>query len=369
MPVSAALCRPPSAPIAAAQAWARQNNALRLPEVDAYLREIWRLGGELGYDPAVVAAQSSAETAGWTTPEWRDRLNPAAIGIGEATDAGVAYPNGTLAARAHLVHLSAFERGYDAKLQPFITLDPAWQTVFERGHAAQVKNLSDLGGRWSDDPRYDQRIGAHLEGIRGAIQGPSERPPHIPGGAPPPKQIQLSSTGNWNERTFDQRPQAIVYHLSGDADPNRVLAWLQNPISRASVHALITLNGDVHLLVEAERSAWSNNDIKNPRRDIPWLNDALAKTWLHGGPMSLNDFTLAIELVGTRDADPSDAQYRATIALSAYWRDRFGFVPCRGRMLRHSDINSVDRLYCPGPRFDLARVIEALGGSPDDLTS
>jgi N-acetyl-anhydromuramyl-L-alanine amidase AmpD len=148
-----------------------------------------------------------------------------------------------------------------------------------------------------------------------------------------------------------------------------MLTWFQNPVSRSSVHALVDRKGGIHLLVDADRCAWSNDDLKNPRRDIAWLNDAIAKTWFCGGPMSLNDFTLSIEFVSAQRKAANEAQYRSIIELASYWRDRYGLKPNRGHLLRHSDINSVDRVYCPGPEFDLARIIEALGGSPVSLDS
>jgi N-acetyl-anhydromuramyl-L-alanine amidase AmpD len=85
--------------------------------------------------------------------------------------------------------------------------------------------------------------------------------------------------------------------------------------------------------------------------------------------MGLDDFTLAAAYVGSPTAPPTEAQYRSLIALSAYWRDRYAIPPGRSRLLRHSDINSVDRVHCPGARFDLNRLVLALGGDPSDLSA
>lgn len=342
---------------------------MRLPEVDAYLAEVWRLGNQLGYDPAIVAAQSSHETGGWTSPSWRDRLNPASLGISAHVDIGLAYNAGVDAARAHLVHLSAYLKGYEPRLRGFIHLDPTWQSVFESGNAGTAHVASDLDGRWSPEPLYGKQVLDHLQWIVGAIQVPGDLMNPSAGAAPAPGRVHLLPTGNWNERRFGQRPLAIVFHVSGDEHLSNVVSWFQNPISRSSVHAVIDRDGAIHLLVDADKCAWSNDDIKNPRRDIAWLNDAIGKHWTRSGPMSLNDFTLSIEYVGAAQSAPEDAQYRATIELASYWRDRYGIKANRGHLLRHSDINSVDRMYCPGPKFDLPRIIEAMGGSPDDLNS
>jgi hypothetical protein len=86
---------------------AREAGAARLEEVEAFVAELWRLGAEAGYDPAVVFAQFCLETGTGTSPAWRDRLNPAGLGIGDVTDQGIGFRTGTEAAQAMLVHLSA----------------------------------------------------------------------------------------------------------------------------------------------------------------------------------------------------------------------------------------------------------------------
>jgi hypothetical protein len=359
---------PSSASLDFARAWARQRNAVRLADVDAYLNEVWRLAPRVGYDPAVIAAQASWECAGWTSDIWRARLNPINLGIDEATDLGIGFASGTDAARAHLVHLSAFVRGFEPRLQSFIGLDPCWQRVFESGVAARATDLGDLVPAWSADPAYPRAIGEHLAGIQGAFQTPIPSPQPSPAGAPLPPEIARLPTGNWRERTFGQSPIAIVFHVADEPDRDRSLAWYRNPASRASMHAVVDREGTITQLVSSTRAALANDDVKNPRRDVPWLTDAIAKCRGGGGPMSLDDFTLAIAYIGLPAAPPTEAQYRSVIALSAYWRDRYGIVPNRGRLLRHSDINSVDRQRCPQPSFDLERVILALGGHPTRLT-
>jgi N-acetylmuramoyl-L-alanine amidase len=356
-----------SASLIHAKAWARQRNATRLVEVDRYLEEVWRLGGVLGYDPAMVAAQSSEETGAWTSPIWKSRLNPVGLGVTECGDLGIEFKNGIDAARAHLVHLSAYVRGYEPKVKAHLALDPRWQAVFEAGFAGTVKTVDDLSGTWASDPGYAGKIFEHLRGIHQAIATPTLTPQPTHGGASLPPDIQVHATGNWGERTFGQLPVTIVYHITDSMDLEHTLRWYREPASRTSAHAVIARDGTVHQLVSSLKAAWSNNDIKNPRQDIPWLSEAIRQNGLHGGPMSLNDFTLSIEHVGTPNEPPTEAQYRSCIAQSAYWRDRFGIKPGRGRMLRHSDINSVDRSHCPGRQFDLARVITALGGNPARL--
>ncbi len=351
----------PTATLEAARVWARRCGAARMLEVDQYLHELWRLGTRLGYDPAVAAAHASVETEGWTSALWRDRLNPARIGVSDVHDLKVHFVSGVDAARAHLVHLSALARGYDRRLQPFLRLDPSWQDVFVAGVAGRVKTLGQLAAQWSPDPDYGRLLIQHWHAIREAYAMPIPVTQPTRGGAPLPAGITRYPCGNWSERTFGQEPVAIVFHATDDPDLGWVTAWYQNPASRSSVHAVVDEHGGIHQFVSDDRASWANSDPKNPRRDFIWLNNALARCHGEGGPMRLDDFTLAIAFLGLPERGPTEEQYRSMIALCAYWRDRFHIPIDRSRLLCHSDINSVDRARCPGPRFDLARMLAALG--------
>ena len=64
-----------------ALAVARSAGAQRIDQVELYLREIYRLGPEIGFDPAILVAQSALETNYWRSSWWVLRLNPAGIGV------------------------------------------------------------------------------------------------------------------------------------------------------------------------------------------------------------------------------------------------------------------------------------------------
>jgi len=353
----------PTATLEVARVWARRCDAARLREVDQYVQEVWRLATRLGYDPAIVTAQASLETEGWTSYLWRERLNPARLGISDVVDLGVCFSTGVDAARAHLVHLSAYERGYDRRLQPFLRLDPTWQEVFATGNAGRAKTVDEFAARWSPDPEYGRLLALHWQAIREAYVVPKAVAQPTPGGAPLPSGIIRYACGNWSERTFGQEPVAIVFHVTDDPDLAWVRSWYQNPASRSSVHAVIDETGGIHQFVDEERAAWANSDVKNPRRDFAWLNSALQQCHGMGGPMRLDDFTLGAAFLGRPERGPTEEQYRSMTALAAYWRDRFRIPIDRSRLLCHSDINSVDRARCPGPRFNVRRLLDALGDS------
>jgi hypothetical protein len=351
-----------------AQAWARQRRGSRLAEVDRYLTELWRLAQCAGYDPALLAAQSSEATDGWTSDLWHARLNPANLGSTDVGDPGLWFEDGINAARAHVVHASAHADGWEPRFAEFLKLDPSWQRVFEGGYAGSARTLEDLVGCWTPNPRSIRSVRTHLDGMRGAIRRPGATPQPAPGGAPLPERISYEETGNWSVRSFEQRPLAILIMECIAPCMLSLISWYQNPASRESLHALVDRDGVIHQLVSSRHAGWTVEVVKNPRKDIPWLNRAVAETRAGDSPLSLNDYVLSIGYVTTSPGPPSEQQYRAMIALGGYWRDRYGIAVDRGHLIRLGDVNSVDSRDNPSPGFDLDRIILSLGGDPMILT-
>src|SRR5688572_2892012 len=61
---------------------------LAIPEVVArwdafldYVESVYELAPMVGVDPSIVMAQSAHETANFTSYWWRERLNPAGLGV------------------------------------------------------------------------------------------------------------------------------------------------------------------------------------------------------------------------------------------------------------------------------------------------
>ena len=153
---------------------AEAARALRMPEVQAYVTEVYRLAPRVGLDPAIVVAQSAHETAFWRSPAWVDHLNPAGIGITGPEVPSPTWESGTDAARAHLVHVYLYavgEIGPDHPLSPYRTLDPRYEAALGAGRAGSSKTIADLAGRWATDPHYAEgvaRVGNELFGrVRG----------------------------------------------------------------------------------------------------------------------------------------------------------------------------------------------------------
>ena len=366
------LAKSPSIPIENAKFYARQRKAKRTADVDTYLETLYREAPKFGLDPAVMAAQASHETGGYTSDDWVYYLNPAGIGHTDQVSIGVHFPDADDAAWAHIVHLLIYAR---PTVLPRIdksrlALDARFDDAWFAGYAGKAKTTDALAGKWASDGDYGPKVERHYKAIKSAVATPSPTPEQ-PGNAPLPGNIVRVETGNYHVRLFGRKPVAIVYHITDDMNFAGTKSWFQNPASRASAHVVIDRDGTIYQFVSSANAAWTNGDYEQggrivTRKDIPLLNRCVEAVESTGGD-NLNDFTLNIEHVGTPSNPPTEAQYVSSIALSKYWRDRYEIYPIRGTMWRHADINSVDRSYCPGPKFDLERIIVALGGDPDDL--
>lgn len=374
-PAMLPLIAPSVASLDHARAYARQRGAVRLDQVDLLLAELWRLEQRAGYAAELVAAQWADETGVGTSTAWRDRLNPGGIGITDAGDQAVGFGNGTDAARAMVVHLSAYVRGYDHALWPWLRLDPRYVVPLQRGFGRSVRVLADLGnGRWATNPNYAVQIAGHLERIRAAIITPQPTPGEswtVPAG------IVSVGTGNWHERDPAASVRFLVHHItdardvaSGRLQPvSGVLAHFRNPSSQASAHFVIDRDGTIYQCVSTTKAAWTNGDLRSPRRDIPALNAALARTAGFGGRINFNDFCVTVEYHGLPEIGITEAQYARGVELARYVCDRWDVPRHRYGQLRHADLNSETRRHCPGPRFDLARLIVALDGDPSRLAA
>ncbi|MEA2531513.1 MAG: Mannosyl-glycoprotein endo-beta-N-acetylglucosaminidase, partial [Thermomicrobiales bacterium] len=161
MTVDDMLCGPARGDVDAVLAFADAQGALRRNDVEAYVREVFRLAPEVGLDPAILAAQSAEETGNWTSDIWQNRLNPAGIGITDTAAVGLTYDDGVDAAHAQIVHAFVYTVGRIPEghlLAPFISRDPRYQAVLDGQLDGKVRTILDLTGKWATDPDYHDEI-------------------------------------------------------------------------------------------------------------------------------------------------------------------------------------------------------------------
>lgn len=141
-------------------AFARRAGAERMDEVEKYIREMYRLAPTLGFDPAILIAQSALETGYWKSERWVTELNPAGLGIsGNPWDRYDFFESGTNAARAQMAHMHAEVYGRSQALPTVLQgVDPTYEQVFQAGWAGTIRTIEDLSGTWAVDPEYHHKI-------------------------------------------------------------------------------------------------------------------------------------------------------------------------------------------------------------------
>ncbi len=338
----------------------------RRNEVEAYLREIFRLAPEVGLDPVVLVAQSALETGYWTENEWQDGLNPAAIGVGDVHDFSIPYATGADAARAQIVHAFVYASGPIGgghALAPFRALDPRYQAVLDAGWAGSVHTIRNLTGKWATDPNYHTKIvargnaifpGLSAAGANGGaihmaspviqnIQNPADAAMY---GISPSEASALLTHCFVNRSGAD--PRAIVLHIQEGRTFGSLDWWVNGPNVQASATVMIQFDGSILRVIPEEHGPWTNGDVNNPTPQSAPLRA------LGGNP---NIWTLSIEAEGWWNGDHPQAQIDSIVWQVRTWQERYG-IPT-SMVLPHSSINSVDRSFCPGNY--LPRVMAALG--------
>jgi hypothetical protein len=173
--------------------------------------------------------------------------------------------------------------------------------------------------------------------------------------------IQWVGTMNFESRNGIV-PCAIVFHVTDDMSYTNVRNHFQNPGSDASSHFVIDRDGTKYQFVGSKDGAWTNGEIRSPRTDIEWLNDAVKMDRM--GRANINQYTLTLEFVGKPNIAFEKEQIAAGIEIARYYTSIYPIPVNRGHFLRHADIDSINRPYCPGELFPLDEIIRACGGDP-----
>lgn len=338
---------------------------------EKYVREAYRLQPLSGYAAEVVVSQWAVETGAGTSPAWTTKLNPAGIGITDGGDLGYSWNTPEQAAQAQSVHLSGYVDGYNRNLRSYLELDPRYLLLLKTDLAESVKVVDDLTGKWATDPEYGNKIAWRLENLRNTSTsgGGGTTPPPSPVPALP---TIWEGTGNFHNRPLGTSMiRFFVHHVTDDMSLSNVISWFQNRNSQASSTFVVDRDGSIHQMLSTTVSPWTNgdyefNNVHVHRTDIPALSDAINQCETKG--YNLNDFCVTIEYVGKPDVKFTEAQYLSGIQIAKYVIGTYPAVsPHRYGQLRHSDIDKRDRPYCPGPNFDLSRIITAIGGNPTKL--
>jgi len=143
-----------------------------------------------------------------------------------------------------------------------------------------------------------------------------------------------------------RRVEAIVWHVTAGGFGGS-LSWLCSTASGASSNYMIDKDGGTYELVPPDQDAWANGAVNKPD-----LGNPVIARWSKDG-VNFNQRTISIENVRETSANNQPggftaAQRDSLIALTAWLCQRFNVTPDRIHILRHGQIDSVNRPYCPG---------------------
>ena len=145
---------------------------------------------------------------------------------------------------------------------------------------------------------------------------------------------------------------AIVDHSTGGLFPG-CLEWMQNPVSKASAHYLVTRTGRIIQMVKEGDRAWHAGVRNKPN-------------WSLYDGSNPNTYTLGIEHEGF-DGSLTEEQYQATLFLHRELTAKYSIPIDTDHIIGHYRIDSVDRPNCPGPAFPWDRLFKDLKGGSDVL--
>ncbi len=179
--------------------------------------------------------------------------------------------------------------------------------------------------------------------------------------------IQKYTTPHHSSRG-QHKPLFICWHIA-DGTYNGTISWETNPASKVSSHFVLGKNGEVAQMVELDRAAWTQGDIKKP--SLPY-----AKQHPELNP---NLYCVSIECEGFwKDTKGKltdkalDSAVELTKHIVAEVKRIYGVtIPIdREHIIGHYQINSVTRSHCPGELFPFDELIaRARGEQPPKAES
>jgi len=164
---------------------------------------------------------------------------------------------------------------------------------------------------------------------------------------------EWSPSPNFSTGRNGRTPIAIVDHITAGDFPG-CLEWLQNPISKASAHYLVTKTGRIIQLVKEGDRAWHAGIRNKPN-------------WSLYDGTNPNNYTIGIEHEGMPGDALTEVQYQSSLWLHKDITQKYGMPIDTDHIIGHYRIDSVDRPNCPGAGFPWDRLFLDLKGENDVL--
>lgn len=213
----------------------------------------------------------------------------------------------------------------------------SWERAVRKYHSGSADPPADFKDGLGTTS--DQHI-AKFRAVYAEITGETQEEPDVT--------YQPKIIDKWLHVTQDGYQGVIRYH---DRGPHGIQAfglhvqqgtnwgsWQHHHAVKASATVYIAKNGDIWRGVPEDKAPWTNGDVNNPDAEVRAL---IAKY----GP-DPNTWMLTIEAEGYSGNLPYTVeQYQSILWQLREWKRKYGDKP----LLRHGQINAVDRPYCPEP--------------------
>lgn len=168
-----------------------------------------------------------------------------------------------------------------------------------------------------------------------------------------PTDIVWIGSPNYTRGRAGAKPLAIVNHIA-EGTLAGVDSWFQKSAdegSGVSTHLCVGKSGEIHQYVSSWDTAYGNGRWRNPDVRVPWIAEA------YRNGVNPNRLTIQIEQEGWTGDQPTRAQYLATLALHVHFCRAYGIPADREHFVGHYQIDSVNRINCPGSGFPFWRLI------------
>jgi hypothetical protein len=308
----------------------------RRGEVDACVKETYRLSDQYGLDASICIARQCDETGGgsgkvYVSDIWNNRLNCGGLGVTDGTDEMLSFPDGKASARAFVAHMVTYAQVEFSAGELTPADDPRYQATIDAGTNGTCVTLADLEGKWFTNPQ-----GAENSAARGnAVY------PNLPdqGGAPvsgiifglvpfPPCEIRDIPTPP-NTAWDDLGPRLIrsvtLHRMIG------TLAGTDSWFRGGGAGTALTDYGVGVKATDGEANAGRMMRWNDPHgRRSPWASGPVSAPYGDGkkfvdiyGVSAVNRDTTAIEISGDQQTPLDDKSREAISAFMAYWADQY----------------------------------------------
>ncbi len=352
---------PHSGPKEALLSFAKAQNAKRLDQVNLLIEELF---AQTLMDGFLIGVQSALETGNWSSPYWEHRLNPAGIGLLGGldfkvdTDLGYTWKDGRDSARGMLIHHCAYTgTAIPAQWQSWTPLDPRYKAVFDVKRNGTVRLWSDYGnGNWAADTRYSESLANRERLVRASVPmvvTPTVTPKvELKMPVIIDKYLHIAQHGQpaverRNRGRGGMTPKVIFIHIQQGTSWG---SWEHFHKVSASSTVFTNRDGSIWRIVPEEDAPWTNGDVNNATaKGLDIISRFGRDPNQYALTIEAEGYTSEPNLLGWKAWPKPQLQLDATVWQVAEWMRKYN-IPL-SLVLRHADVNQVDRPYCPGDDF------------------